>query len=94
MSLYDAYVKQRDRKGQAAETIIDSVEPIDWKEVIDHLRKCGFSFGKIASSVGVSHETVRGWYAGSVPNYEAGRKLLILKSAAGIPVASNELKGL
>lgn len=89
MSLYDAYVKQG-QAIRAAEVVVDSMEPIDWRMVIDHMVRAGISISKIGTTVGVSHETVRGWRSGSIPNYEAGRRLLAMSVAvAGIPVGDN-----
>lgn len=77
MSLYTAYVASKHRI-RAAEVVVDALEPIDWRAVIDRLTRGGVSLGAIGITVGVSRETVRGWREGSIPNYEAGRRLLAM----------------
>lgn len=88
MSLYDAYVKQ-DRAIRAAEAVVDSFEPINWRAVIDGLLGAGVSMRNIALTIDVAPPTVKGWHDGSIPNYEAGRKLLAMAATVGgIPVAA------
>lgn len=87
MSLYDAYVKQGQHAIRAAEVVVDSFEPIDWRQIIDDLMSAGVSMRNIALTINVAPPTVKGWYEGSVPNYEAGRKLLAMAATVGgIPV--------
>ena len=91
MSLYDAYVPVRTTAEavQVAEVMVDSFEPINWEDLVNRLVSIGISISKIGLTIGVSHETVRGWRSGSIPNYEAGRKLLAMAAAvARIPVAT------
>lgn len=89
MSLYQAYVKpdkiisvKPDKKQalRATEQIIDTMEPIDWKTVVEGLMESGISMGKIALTLGCSKPTVKGWTTGSIPNYESGRKLLAMSA--------------
>ena len=87
MSLYDAYVRHDQRTIRAAEVVVDSLEPINWRKVIDGLMAAGVSIRSIAHIIGVAWPTVKGWYDGSVPNYEAGRKLLAMAATVErIPV--------
>jgi len=91
LSLYDAYVPVRTKAEavQVAEVMVDSFEPINWGDLINRIVRAGISINKIGLTIGVSHETVRGWRDGSIPNYEAGRKLLAMAAAvAGIPVGT------
>jgi DNA-binding transcriptional regulator YiaG len=50
--------------------------PVRWAEVIESLRKAGFSTSEIALALNVPRSTVWSWENGSVPNYEDGRALL------------------
>lgn len=93
MSLYDAYVKSEDQRVRAAEVVVDSMVPINWRALIDGLIKQNISMKRIGTTIGVSHETVRGWRQGSIPNYETGRKLLALCATARIPVVAEESEG-
>lgn len=89
MSLYDAYVRDTEPKIRAAEIFVDQMEPINWASLINALVRLGISMKRIGLTVSVSHETVRGWRDGSIPNYEAGRKLLVMCATAGILVDSS-----
>lgn len=75
--LYGAYVLKK-KAAMALEEIVDKIDPVDWAQLINSLVKRGLSINTIGNVIGVSHETVRGWRDGSIPNYEAGRKLLII----------------
>lgn len=82
MSLYRAYVLNRDEKVKASEFVIDSMEPINWKSIIDQVMQSGLSMRKIAVTINVSQPTVQGWYKGSIPSYDSGRKLLAMAAVA------------
>lgn len=88
MSLYSAYVKP-DQAVRVAEAIVDSMDPIDWRKVIEQIlsQECEpgrrWSIRKIALTLGVSQPTVAFWRDGSVPNYESGRKLLAMAATIG-----------
>ena len=90
MSLYDAYVRDTEPKIRAAEIFVDQMEPINWASLINALVHLGISMTKIGLTIGVSYETVRKWRDGSIPNYESGRKLLILCATSRIVVDSNK----
>lgn len=75
--LYRAYVKASEIPiDQRLEEAVDAIHPIDWPRVIDELAQTGVSMRKVSLIVAVAQPTVKGWYDGSIPNYEAGAKLL------------------
>lgn len=82
--LYAAYCKKTDVPLQSRlERIVDAEPEIDWPQVIADLQAAGFSFKKIAEVLtgrddGPSASTVQGWANGSTPNYESGRRLLLV----------------
>lgn len=77
MSLYQSYVKKSDVPLQnRLEKVVDAIRPIDWAGVICELGGVGLSLRRIAEIVDVSPPTIQGWIDGSIPNYEAGNKLL------------------
>lgn len=80
-SLYQAYVKADKPAMRAAEVIIDSMEPINWPELIAELQAGGASFSSIATCIGCSKGTVQRWANGSMPGYEFGKKLLAMRAA-------------
>lgn len=56
--------------------------PIDWRGVLDEIRRCGFGTGDICFTLNIAHSTL--WQLeskGSVPNYEIGAAILKLRAA-------------
>lgn len=94
MTLYQAYTpqpKKPTRKAtDAAELECDSLEPVQWPEVLAELNRSGWSDKRLAETVDVSGSTLRGWKKeGSIPNFESGRKLLaILRRARNSAISS------
>lgn len=84
--LCHAYVRQDAEKSRSLEEISDSIDPVDWAAVVRDLGKAGISARKVALILNVGNSTVNDWMTGSVPNADAGRKLLAIWSkVTGIP---------
>jgi len=83
MSLYQAYCRKSDVPLQRRlEVMIDMEPTIDWPRAVADLQAAGFSFQKIMEVLGDDHckspATVHGWANGATPNYESGRRLLLV----------------
>jgi DNA-binding transcriptional regulator YiaG len=61
--------------------------PIRWDEVIENIRRLGYSTGEIAMALNVPRSTLWQWEQGSCPNYEDGRALLKMLDTGGIKIA-------
>jgi hypothetical protein len=91
--LYEAYTLNQRRTIQRADVVISLPGPVDWGRTIDRLVGAGWTLSSIAEVCGVSVPSVQGWRKSSIPNFEFGRRFLLLCESAGIPVATSKEDG-
>lgn len=84
--LFHAYVKPGASSSRSLEEVADSITPVDWAAVVAAIVAVGVSANRLGVILDVALSTVQGWQKGSVPNADAGRKLLaIWSNVTGVP---------